>query len=98
MWHPSNTLEARKGEPDLRFQKKKVTARATALGLALGVVGCARDRTACLGVHHHDRSHPTCGVTGTVVTITGAGFTGMTDVLFNGTSCLRLRYSSSDTR
>jgi len=29
---------------------------------------------------------PTCGVAGTVVTINGAGFTGMTDVLFNGTS------------
>ena len=34
-----STLDARRGEPSLRFQNKKVSARATALVLALGVVG-----------------------------------------------------------
>ncbi len=81
---PTNILEARKGEPDLRFPKKKVTARATALGLALGVIAVLV--TALPASASTITSFtPTCGVAGTVVTINGSGFTGMTDVLFNGT-------------
>ncbi len=63
----------------------KVSARATALALALGVTAVLV--TALPASASTITSFtPTCGVTGTVVNITGAGFTGMTDVLFNGTS------------
>ena len=80
-----STLDARRGEPSLRFQNKKVSARATALALVLGVVGVLV--TALPASASTITSFtPTCGIAGTVVTINGAGFTGMTDVLFNGTS------------
>jgi hypothetical protein len=80
-------LDARRGEPSLRFQNKKVSARATALALVLGVVGVLV--TALPASASTITSFtPTCGLAGTVVTINGAGFTGMSDVLFNGTSSL----------
>ena len=81
----SNTLKARKGEPSLRFQNKKISARATALALVLGVIGVL---VAALPASASTITSftPTCGASGATITITGAGFTGMTDVLFNGTS------------
>jgi hypothetical protein len=69
----------------LRFQNVKVSARATALALALGVVGVLVTALPASASTITSFS-PTCGVAGTVVTINGAGFTGMSDVLFNGTS------------
>ena len=84
---PTMRSRTGKGEPDLRFQNKKVSARATALALVLGVVGVLV--TALPASASTITSFtPTCGVAGTVVTINGAGFTGMSDVLFNGTSSL----------
>jgi len=63
----------------------KVSARATALALALGVTAVLV--TALPASASTITSFtPTCGVTGAVINITGAGFTGMSDVLFNGTS------------
>jgi IPT/TIG domain-containing protein len=82
---PTDRSQAGKGEPDLRFQNLKVSARATALALTIGVVGVLV--TALPASASTITSFtPTCGVAGTVVTINGAGFTGMSDVLFNGTS------------
>ena len=69
----------------MRFPKKRVSARATALALALGVVGVLVSALPA-SASTITSFTPTCGVAGTVVTINGAGFTGMTDVLFNGTS------------
>jgi hypothetical protein len=86
-WRPRLLLVARRGEPDLRFQNVKVSARATALALALGVVGVLVTALPASASSITSFS-PTCGVAGTVVTINGAGFTGMSDVLFNGTSSL----------
>lgn len=84
---PSHRSQTGKGEPDLRFQDMKVSARATALALAIGVVGVL---VTALPVSASTIASftPTCGVAGTLVTITGNGFTGMTDVLFAGTSSL----------
>ena len=93
---PTDRSQAGKGEPDLRFQNLKVSARAIALALTLGVVGVLL--TALPASASTITSFtPTCGVAGTVVTINGAGFTGMTDVLFNGTSSLG-RHSSRTPR
>lgn len=83
-----DSTNARKGGP-LRFPRKKASARATALAttlaLALGVTAVLV--TALPASASTITSFtPTCGVAGTVVTINGGGFTGMTDVLFNGTS------------
>ncbi len=63
----------------------KVSARATALALALGV-GAVLVSALPASASTITSFSPSCGVTGTLVTITGSGFTGMTDVLFNGTS------------
>lgn len=76
-----------KGESSLRFPKKKVTAPATAWVLALGVMAVLVTALPASASTITSFS-PTCGVAGTVVTITGVGFTGMSDVLFNGTSSL----------
>ena len=68
----------------MRFPKKKVSARAIALGLGLGLVGMLV--TALPASASTITSFtPACGVAGTVVTITGSGFTGATGVTFNGT-------------
>jgi hypothetical protein len=80
---PTNTLEARKGEPDLRFPKKKVTARATALGLALGVMAVLVTALPA-SASTITTFTPTCGPAGTGITITGSGFTGATGVDFTG--------------
>jgi hypothetical protein len=69
----------------LRFQRKKVPARATALALALGVTAVFVTASPA-SASTITSFTPTCGVSPAVVTINGSGFTGMTDVLFNGTS------------
>jgi hypothetical protein len=74
-----------KGEPSLRFRKMKVWAGVTAAALALGVSAVLV--TAIPASASTITSFtPTCGVSGDTITINGSGFTGMTDVLFNGTS------------
>lgn len=63
----------------------KVSARATALALGLGVTAVLVSAIPA-SASTITSFTPTCGVAATVVTINGSGFTGMTDVLFNGTS------------
>jgi len=75
----------------LRLQKNmKVSARATALVLALGVVGVLVTALPAFAASTIASFTPACGVAGvgpagTTVTITGSGFTGATGVSFNGT-------------
>ena len=57
----------------MRFQHKKVSARATALALVLGVVGVLLAALPASAAVISSFS-PTCGVSGTPVSITGTGF------------------------
>jgi len=57
----------------LRFQHKKISARATALALVLGVVGVLVTALPASAATITSFS-PTCGVSGNAVTITGVGF------------------------
>jgi len=65
----------------------KVSAGAIAVALALGVTAVLVTALPA-SASTITSFNPTCGLAGTLVTITGSGFTGMTDVLFNGTSSL----------
>ena len=62
-WRPWITLVARRGEPSLRFQNKKISARATALALVLGVVGVLVTALPASASTDHV-VHPDCGVAG----------------------------------
>lgn len=95
-WRPSWLGNARRGEPSLRFQEMKVSARTTALALVLGVTAVLVTALPASASTITSFS-PTCGVAGTLVTITGSGFTGMTDVLFNGTSSLTEAFVSDSS-
>ena len=71
----------------MRFPKKKVSARATALALALGVVGVlVTALPAWAAVPVTSSFLPASGPPGTVVTVTGTGFqsAGTPVVRFNG--------------
>jgi hypothetical protein len=57
----------------MRFQNKKISARATALALVLGVVGVLVAALPASAAVISSFS-PTCGVSGTAVSITGTGF------------------------
>jgi hypothetical protein len=60
----------------LRFQNKKISARATALALVLGVVGVLVTALPAFAAADTVTSFtPICGVVGTAVSITGTGFT-----------------------
>ena len=72
-WRPRNAPEARRGEPSLRFQKKKAAVLAVALGM-VGVLVTALPAFAAADTV--TGFTPVCGVVGTSVTITGTGFTG----------------------
>jgi len=92
MWHPRiDSTSARKGGSSLRFPKRKrkastrPTALATALALALGMTAVLVTAPPA-SASTITSFTPTCGVTGTTITINGSGFTGMSDVLFGGTS------------
>lgn len=85
MWRLRQRSRGEKGGTRLRFQTKKVSAVTTVLALVLGVTAVLV--TALPASASTITSFtPTCGATGVTVTINGSGFTGMTDVLFNGTS------------
>ena len=58
----------------MRFQNKKISARATALALVLGVVGVLVTALPAFAVAAPTAFTPVCGVVGTPVTITGSGF------------------------
>ena len=75
MWRPTMRSRTGKGEPDLRFQNKKVSARATALALVLGVVGVLMTALpAWAATPTVTLASPTSGARGTTVTITGTDF------------------------
>ena len=60
----------------MRFQNKKISARATALALVLGVVGVLVTALPAFAATPTVTAFtPTTGVAGTPVTITGTGFT-----------------------
>ena len=60
----------------MRFQNKKISARATALAFVLGVVGVLVTALPAFAAADTVSSFtPVCGVVGTSVTITGTGFT-----------------------
>jgi hypothetical protein len=68
----------------VRLRERKASFRAAAIALALGVAGVVL--TALPASASTVTSFtPTCGPVGTVVTITGTGFTGAYGVIFNGT-------------
>jgi hypothetical protein len=86
----------------LRFPKKKVTARATALALALGVTAALVMALPAFAASTITSFTPACGVAGvgpagTTVTITGSGFTGATGVSFNGTSAVTFAAPTNTT-
>jgi len=68
----------------MRFQNRKISARATALVLILGVVGVLITALPAFAVAAPTAFTPVCGVVGTPVTITGSGLTGTTGVVFPG--------------
>jgi hypothetical protein len=69
----------------MRFQDRKISARATALALAIGVVGVLiTTALPAFAVAAPTAFTPVCGVVGTPVTITGSGLTGTTGVVFPG--------------
>ena len=74
----------------MRFPKKKVTARATALALALGVTAVLVTALPASAASVTSFT-PVCGVAGTSVSIIGSGFTGATGVTFNGGAGIRRR-------
>ena len=69
----------------MRFAKGKVSARAAALALALGVSAVLVTASPASAATVTSFT-PTCGPVGTSVTITGTGFTGVDGVIFNGTN------------
>jgi hypothetical protein len=69
----------------LRTQRIGGPARTTAAALALGLIVVLLAATPA-SASTITSFTPTCGVNPAVITINGSGFTGMTDVLFNGTS------------
>jgi hypothetical protein len=81
---PGTFPPAQKGGSFMRFQNKKISARATALVLTLGVVGVLVTALPASAAAVTSFT-PVCGVVGQTVSITGTGFTGATGVTFNGT-------------
>jgi hypothetical protein len=69
----------------LRLRKGKATVRAAATALAIGVIGVVLTALPASAATVTSFT-PTCGPVGTVVTITGTGFTGADGVIFNGTN------------
>ena len=68
-------LDARRGEPSLRFQNKNVSARATALALVLGVVGVLVTALPAWALTPNVTGvSPSSGARGTTVAITGTNF------------------------
>lgn len=80
-WSPD--LGAGEGEP-MRLRHEKSTVRVAALTLALGVAAVLATAVPASAATVTSFT-PTCGPVGTVVTITGTGFTGADGVVFNGT-------------
>lgn len=82
---PGTTFSAGKGGATLRLREGKATIRAAVLALALGVTAVVLTALPASAATVTSFT-PTCGPVGTVVTITGTGFTGADGVIFNGTN------------
>ena len=75
----------RKGGAFMGLRETKVTVRSAAIALALGVSAVVLTALPASAATVTSFT-PTCGPVGTVVTITGTGFTGADGVIFNGTN------------
>lgn len=69
----------------MKLRETKLRTRSAAIALALGVSAVVLTALPASAATVTSFT-PTCGPVGTVVTITGTGFTGADGVIFNGTN------------